>query len=125
MMDLNRLLGILNLLASFVLLWAALRITTTAGFRNAQELWALFRRFVYISATLTLFILGVGRLDGDFHTVPSQALCQIALNFNIVIFPLLRALGWITQDQFRAVDGSAARERRRKQRWSGSVHPVE
>lgn len=102
-------LGFVDTLAGIVMLWSALRITTAAGWRTTQARWALFRRIVYGSTSIALFGLGVGRIDGDYPASGLQATFQIMLLFGVIIFPLLRAFGWITQDQFKNVDGSYER----------------
>lgn len=103
-------LGCIDVVAGLVMLWAALRITSRAGFRTAEARWALCRRFVYGATSIAIFGLGVGRLQGD-HPVTStgETLFQLILLFGVVVFPLLRAFNWITQDQFKNVDGSYER----------------
>lgn len=107
-MTLAAVLGIIDLVAGLVMLWSALRITSAAGLRTTQGRWAMFRRFVYGSTSIAIFGLGLGRLDGD-HPVSGagEMIFQIMLLFGVMIFPLLRAANWITQDQFKAVDGTA------------------
>jgi len=98
-------LGIVDVVAGIVLLWAMQLITTKAGFTSKQARWALFRRAVYCSMSIALFCLGVHRLDGDFQVPIQEALFQTVLLFGVMIFPLLRAARFIDQDMFLAMDG--------------------
>lgn len=100
-------LGVVDVLAGLVMLWSALRITSQANLRTVQGRWALFRRFVYGSTSIAIFGLGIGRIEGT-HPVSSsdEVIFQLMLLFGVTIFPLLRAFNWITQDQFKNVDGS-------------------
>lgn len=103
-------IGCLDLFFGFLMLWAMLRITTAANLRTTQGRWALFRRIVYGSTSIAIFGLGISRLDGH-HPITSvgEFIFQIMLLFGVAIFPLLRAFNWITQDQFKAVDGTSDR----------------
>lgn len=103
------LLGSVECIAGLVLLWATLRITTAAGFRTSQGRWAAFRRLVYGSQSVALFGLGLAHLDS--YAIPNglKFLLQFVIMFGVIAFPLLRAFGWITQDQFKAVDGTIER----------------
>lgn len=103
------LLGCTECLAGFVLLWATMRITTAAGFTSSQRRWALFRRIVYGSQAIALFGLGLAHLDSYTITEGLKLFFQFIIMFGVVAFPVLRAFGWITQDQFQAVDGSYQR----------------
>ena len=99
-------LGVMDAVAGFVLLWSALRITAIAGFRTLQARWALFRRIVYGSTSISLFGLGVGRFSGEYIvSSDSWAVFQFMLLFGVLIFPLLRAFDLISQDQFKDVHG--------------------
>jgi len=112
MMRATVVLGCVDVVAGLVMLWSMLRITSAASLRTIQGRWALGRRFVYGSTSIAIFGLGVGRLDGD-HPVTSagEMTFQLMLLFGVVIFPLLRAFNWISQDQFKSVDGTSARNR--------------
>lgn len=91
--------GIVEVLAALLMLWSLLRITTPAGWHSTQARWALFRRFVYGMMTIALFGLGIGRLDGRYAVdSDEQLMFQMMLLFGIVVFPLLRAFGFISQD---------------------------
>jgi hypothetical protein len=98
--------GTIDAFCGFVMVWSFVRITTAAGLRTVQARWALFRRFVYACSSIALFGLGVGRWNGEYPLVPSEAVLQMMLLFGVVIFPLLRAFGWITQDTFKPIDDS-------------------
>jgi len=103
-------LGACDVLTGIVMLWSALHITSAAGWCSLQARWALFRRVVYGGTSVALFALGVGRINGDYPLGGGwEAVCHAMLLVGLVSFPLLRALGWITQDQFRHVDGSYER----------------
>lgn len=91
--------GIVEVLAALLMLWSLLRITTPAGWHSTQARWALFRRFVYGMMTIALFGLGIGRLDGRYAVdSDEQLMFQMMLLFGIMVFPMLRALGFISQD---------------------------
>ena len=107
------LLGVVEGVAGFVLLWATLRITTTAGFSSPECRWALFRRIVYGSQSVSLFGLGLAHLDGYSTPDALKLLFQFIIMFGVIAFPLLRAFGWITQDKFKMVDGTYERGQRR------------
>lgn len=93
----HQILGALDILCAIAMLWSNQRITASAGFSNPQARWALYRRSVYILMTAALFILGVKRfLDDDDDLL--AALAQGGLLIGIMFFPVLRALGFITQD---------------------------
>ena len=100
------LLGFADMTAGIVLLWAAMKITTAASFRTIQGRWAFFRRLVYASTSIAAFSLGVGRLNGEYDAAPTEVLFHLMLLFGLIAFPMLRAFGWITQDQFKSVDGT-------------------
>lgn len=110
---LEMLLGITECCAGFVLLWATMRITSAAGIATSQKRWALFRRFVYGSQSVALFGLGLAHLENYTLTEPLKLLFQFIIMFGVVAFPVLRAFNWITQDQFKTVDGSYERSGRR------------
>lgn len=97
-----QILGWLDMCAAFVMLWANQRITAIAGFHSPQARWALCRRFVYLSMAMALFLLGCKRFFGTNYDV-IEACAQGVLLLGIMIFPLLRALGVITQDML--IDG--------------------
>lgn len=91
--------GCVEVLAALLMLWSLLRITTPAGWHSTQARWALFRRFVYSMMTIALFGLGVGRLDGRYVADSNEQLMfQMMLLFGVMVFPLLRAFGLISQD---------------------------
>ena len=96
-------LGGLDMLAAFVMLWANQCITAKAGFSTPQKRWALTRRIIYCSMATALFILGVERFTGTYESPVIESVAQIMLLAGIMLFPLLRALGLITQDVY--VDG--------------------
>lgn len=108
-------LGVVECVAGFVLLWATMRITTAAGFSSSQTRWALFRRFVYGSQSIALFGLGLAHLASYSMPEPLRFLFQFVIMFGVIIFPVLRAFGWINQDQFQAVDGSGVSSAARRQ----------
>lgn len=62
--------------------------------------WALFRRGVYCLLSIALFGLGWDRLSGDYPASWGEMCWQGILVFGIMIFPLLRVMGFITQDTF-------------------------
>lgn len=91
-------LGTLDVLAGIMMVWAFQRITTIAGLRTPQQRWALFRRFLYGFVAIALFGLGVERLFGEYPADLSECIFQAVLLFYVMIFPILRAGGFITQD---------------------------
>lgn len=106
----NVALGILFVLAALAMAWSNQRITTAAGFGSPTARWALVRRTVYVGMAIALARIGLTCLDGDFtlgctmQWKDSVALAAIA--FGILLFPMLRALGIITQDTFVGSNGS-------------------
>ena len=108
-------LGFIDVFVGIVMLWSALRITSAATLRTMQGRWALFRRCVYSSTSIAIFGIGLGRLNGDHPVMNAEEMAlQLMLLFGVVIFPLLRAFNWITQDSFKHVDGSYERETGRR-----------
>jgi hypothetical protein len=104
--QLSTILAIEDILGSIVMLWAALRITTRAGFHDAQARWALFRRAVYCVGSIALFDLGVLRLHGSPPVADIEdMLCHTVVLGVVLIFPLMRAFNWITQDAFDVFQG--------------------
>jgi hypothetical protein len=97
-------LSLIDGFASLVMLWAAARITTNAGFKTSDARWSMFRRCIYYGTTLSSGVLALRRgfdLPLDWWDVPLG--CQFV--FTLTIFPFLRATKFITQDRFSAVDG--------------------
>jgi hypothetical protein len=101
-------LGMLDIAGAFAVVWSMQRITTRAGFCDAQAIWALVRRGIYCLMATALFGLGIDRFFGGYTTELFESVLQGMLLVSIITFPMLRALGWITQD--RLVDG---------ERWHG------
>ena len=91
-------LGVFDIFASFVLLWANQKITSRAGFRDKMAQWALLRRFAYLGATFALFYVGVTQVTGIHPSEELEVAAHSMLLFYAIVFPMLRALGWITQD---------------------------
>ena len=105
-------LGIFDIICAVVLLAAMAKITTKFGFQTLEARWALFRRLVYVVMIYALFRLGIMRLNNSY---PAETIEECAwqgvLLFGIMIFPLMRALGFLTQDFFTHVDGVSGRQR--------------
>lgn len=93
-----RLLAIMDITAAVVMLWANQRITTRAGFSDRQARWALFRRVIYSATAFALFVLGINRLYYDRTISGVEVIAQMELLIYIVVFPIMRAVGFITQD---------------------------
>ena len=106
-----QILGVVDLVAAVVMLWTLLRITTAFGLRTPTARWALFRRAVYCTLSIALFGLGWDRLSGDYPASWGEICWQGILVFGIMVFPLLRAMGFITQDTF-ANGGTGGLDRR-------------
>ncbi len=104
-----RLLAIMDIVAAVIMLWANQRITTRAGFENRQARWALFRRVIYCSTALALFVLGINRLFYDRTISNVEVLAQLELLAYIVAFPVMRAVGFITQDMVLDLVGDSGR----------------
>ena len=106
---LSHILGILDYVGSMLMLWSATRITTAAGFRNSFALWALVRRVVYFEMTVALFDLGCIRFSDGAPSPWTGPFAEFAsmcgLLLGIIVFPALRATGWITQDSFQTAQG--------------------
>jgi hypothetical protein len=93
-------LGVFDVLGALVLIWANQRITTAAGFSSPAKRWALFRRMIYCIGAIAFFVLGIGRFSGHYDATTYEAVSHSMLVFIILVFPVLRAVGWITQDTF-------------------------
>jgi hypothetical protein len=93
----HHILGALDMIAAFTMIWANQRITMIAGVRTVQARWALYRRAVYLLMAVALFVLGVKRFFDDADDV-TAAIAQGSLLVGIMFFPLMRAVGLITQD---------------------------
>lgn len=93
----HHILGILDIIGAFTMLWANQRITSLAGFSTIQKRWALYRRAIYLIMATALFILGVKRFIDDGDDIVA-AIAQGSLLIGIMFYPLLRAFGVITQD---------------------------
>ena len=93
--------------AALAMLWSAMKITTEFGFRSRREVWALMRRFFYYCMSAALMYLGLRRFSGLFPD-PSiwQFLAGSAIAIGIIVFPIMRALGLITQDELLLSEGS-------------------
>jgi hypothetical protein len=108
-------LGISDTICGIVMLAAMQKITSRAGFLTSQTRWVLFRRAIYALMALALFALGIGRLNDDYSADWKECGWQLLLLFGIIVFPLLRALGYMTQDFFmRAEDNNSRRDIRRR-----------
>lgn len=94
-----RLLALMDIMASVILLWANQRITTKAGLYSEQARWALFRRVMYSLTAFSLFVLGVNRLWFDRTITNIEVFAQLELLVYIMVFPVMRACGFITQDR--------------------------
>lgn len=88
-MDSAAILRGLYLFGAVLMLWSAVKITGHFGWRTSQERWALLRRAVYWMLTMSLLCLGFG-VDGF--------LSRAMLLLGIILFPLMRAVGLISQD---------------------------
>jgi hypothetical protein len=95
----TQMLGVGYICAAILMLWTLLKITTAAGLWTQQARWALFRRAVYCLLSIALFGLGWDHLSGDYPAT-REIVCQSMLVFGVMIFPLLRVMGVITQDTF-------------------------
>jgi len=100
MTTLSNWLGFLDVAVALLILGSMQKITSGAGFSSTQAKWALFRRAVHCSMSVALFILGMMHF-GDYHSHNVAVCCQTVIVSGLGIFPLLRALGFVTQDQFR------------------------
>ena len=98
-------LGALDMIGAVLMVWAFQRITTIAGLKTTTARWALFRRMLYCSMAFALFGLGVERIFNDYRADLIECLFQGTLLVGIIIFPLLRAFGWISQDSFVKAEG--------------------
>jgi len=94
----REILGILDIIGAFVMLWANQRITICAGWHNKIAQWALLRRTAYLAVAFSLFALGIKRAGTFDYFDPMEIAAQVVLLVYVIIFPVLRAAGWITQD---------------------------
>jgi hypothetical protein len=105
--------GALDICAAILMLWTLLKITTAAGLWTPMARWALFRRGIYCLLSIALFGLGWDRLSGDYPASWGELCWQGVLVFGIMIFPLLRVMGCITQDTFANGGTGGLRDRHR------------
>jgi hypothetical protein len=106
------LLGTLDILGGLVMVWAFQRITTFAGWRTYQQRWALFRRALYVLMAIALFGLGIERVFGDYRVNRVEWFFQTVLLLGVMVFPVLRAAGLITQDIFLNGERRSTQERK-------------
>lgn len=97
---LSWILGLEDAGAGIAMLWAGAKITVEWGFKNRHQVWATVRRCMYWAMSLALFALGLGRLAGWY---PDPGILQFMIGSTIAVcitfFPLMRALGYISQDE--------------------------
>lgn len=93
-------LGLLDIGAGMALFWATAKITADFGFRTRRERWALTRRVVQFAMMLALLNLGLKRIEGSYPDPTLGTFWSGAvIASGIIFYPLMRALGWITQDE--------------------------
>lgn len=99
-MTLTQILGILFVAGSLLVIWANLHNTGGAGLRTASARWALIRRGLYCVLSWALFAHGVSSLNSAVITPmgANDFVYQVIILGGSVVFPVLRALDWTTQD---------------------------
>lgn len=95
----------LDLVGAFVIICLMLETTRHAsvgGFirGEAQSRWAMFRRIVYSLVAIALFAKSVFIIDGRISLNPQDAITDAVVLFALIIFPALRALKVVDQDQW-------------------------
>lgn len=98
-----QLMGLGDIVAAMIILWAMIHNTTEAGFGTTRARFALFRRAVYCLVSISLFGLGWDRVNSFPLERNADLIFHAILVFAITIFPLLRLLGMISQDSFIAL----------------------
>lgn len=91
-------LGILDMLGAFMMAALFLKITPQWGIKTSQKRWGMLRRANYCVCAVGLFGLGLDRMEG----LEGESIFQMMLLYYIMIFPVLRALGFISQDSWIA-----------------------
>lgn len=95
----HHVLGVMDIVCSFFLVWATQRTTSNAGFATPESRWALWRRCVYMIMAIALFGLGAKRFFNDTDDV-IYAIFQGVVLLGVMNFIVLRTFGYITQDVF-------------------------
>lgn len=114
----TQLLGWLDLLGSFAILWSGWHITSSAGWFSAQERWAMARRMMYAVMAAVLFFLSMKRLIEQSERADWQTFIPHAtLILYILSFPYLRYFGFVNQDRFVS-DANVRRQLRMNQNGS-------
>jgi hypothetical protein len=98
-------LALIDLVCSLVLVKLMTQITEDWNFSDAQGRWSALRRFVYISVACALFAKGLYRLDEPERVSVLDLVTQIVILSGLMVFPIMRALGFISQDQWKDVNG--------------------
>lgn len=101
-LTITQILGIEDIICAIVLLWSALKITAHFGIKTPDNWWALGRRVLYLGTSMALIALGVERFDGSYPVDLGEFTAQSIVLLYVVLFPVLRAIGVITQDRFTA-----------------------
>jgi hypothetical protein len=119
-MDGHEILGFLDILGALVMVLSNQKITRRAGIATRLQQWALVRRCIYLLTAMALFVLGIKRFELKDAFDPSELWAQVVILLYIIVFPLLRAFGWITQDML--IDDYRTSDRSDKSRSISSAH---
>ncbi len=93
-------LALLDIVAAVVMVSLMKEITADFGWGTREERWALMRRIMYALVAIALFAKGAYRVKHlEEQLEPLEFWSQIGLVGYIIMFPLLRAVGWISQDK--------------------------
>ncbi len=97
----NMILAVLDIIGAVMMVSLMKEITADFGLRTRAERWAFFRRIFYAAVAIALFAKGVYRFEHLDRVVDMKDEgSQLVIVAYIIIFPLLRAVGCISQDRW-------------------------
>ena len=97
MTSLNDTLGVVYIFGSLILFWAMAKVTADFGWHSKRAIWSWLRRLVYGVTSVALF--GLGLKQFGYHHPLLDCAFNIIVVANVLVFPMLRVFGWITQDE--------------------------
>jgi hypothetical protein len=95
----------IDLIAAFVILALMVETTPDASLHglfagDPQSKWAMFRRSMYAAVAIALFAKGLLVLEGRTSMDFANAVIWFTVLFAVIVFPTLRAFGFINQDRW-------------------------
>jgi hypothetical protein len=98
--DFHLALVIMDALGALWIVYLTQALTKHACFTgSAQQKWAMVRRAILLLAAFCLFAKGVWRTEKPQMVDWVEFLTQLGIIFALLVFPLLRYLDVITQDE--------------------------